>query len=191
MPFLFLLSIFLRFYIVYIIYCFFSHGLTLDAEYFSWSGPTLHAQFSEGPVWGVPLYKHSNNERIGGIMVCMPTSSAVDRASQTRLGQTKDYNIGTCCFSTRHTILWSRANNGLAGNHDMCQSWLTCLPANCCFSVLTKRTSSSSHPNKNVDIRFSVHDDVLTQSPIISQILNFFGDLWCLTPLSAIFQLYH
>jgi hypothetical protein len=91
-------------------------------------------------------------------MVRALTSSAVDRASETRSDQTKDYKIGSCCFSARHTILWSRANNGLARNHDMCPSWLTCLPADCCFGVLTKRTSSSSHRNKNVDIRFSVYD---------------------------------
>jgi hypothetical protein len=55
-------------------------------------------------------------------MVNMLTSSAVDHSYETRLGQTKDYNIGTCCFSARHTILSSRANNGLARNHDVCQS---------------------------------------------------------------------
>jgi hypothetical protein len=55
-------------------------------------------------------------------MVNMLTSSAVDRASETRLGRTKDNNIGTCYFSARHTLLSSRANNSLARNHDMCQS---------------------------------------------------------------------
>jgi len=71
-------------------------------------------------------------------MVSMLTSSALDRASETRSDQTKDYKISICCFYARHTILWSRANDSLARNHDMCQSRLTCLSADCCFSVLTR-----------------------------------------------------
>ena len=59
-------------------------------------------------------------------MVGMFTSSAVDCVSETRSDQIKDNKIGICCFSARHTILWSRANNGLARNHDMCPSRLTC-----------------------------------------------------------------
>ena len=55
-------------------------------------------------------------------MVNMLTSSAVDRSSETRLGQANDYNIGTCCFSARRTLLSSKANNGLARIHDVCQS---------------------------------------------------------------------
>jgi hypothetical protein len=37
--------------------------------------------------------------RIGGVMVSMLFSSAVDRGIEPRLGLTKDYNIGGCCFS--------------------------------------------------------------------------------------------
>jgi len=46
-------------------------------------------------------------------MVSMLTSSALDRASETRSDQTKDYKISICCFYARHTILWSRANDSL------------------------------------------------------------------------------
>ena len=35
--------------------------------------------------------------RIGGVMVSVLASSAVDRGS----GQTKDYTIGICCFSAK------------------------------------------------------------------------------------------
>jgi hypothetical protein len=35
-------------------------------------------------------------------------SSVVDRGFKLRLGQTKDYKIGICCFSTKHTVLSSK-----------------------------------------------------------------------------------
>jgi hypothetical protein len=39
------------------------------------------------------LNTQSIKNRIGGIMVSMPTSSAVDRGFEPRTGQTKDYEI--------------------------------------------------------------------------------------------------
>jgi hypothetical protein len=38
-------------------------------------------------------------------MVSVPASSAVDRGFELRLGQTKDYNIGICCFSAKHAAI--------------------------------------------------------------------------------------
>ena len=35
-------------------------------------------------------------------MVNVLASSAVDRGFEHRSGQTKDYKIGICCFSTKH-----------------------------------------------------------------------------------------
>jgi hypothetical protein len=49
-------------------------------------------------------------------MVSVLASSAVDRGFEPRSGQTKDYNIGICCFSANHTALrrkskdWSDQN---------------------------------------------------------------------------------
>jgi hypothetical protein len=40
--------------------------------------------------------------RISGVMVSVLDSSAVDRGFEPRSGQTKDYNIGICCFSAKH-----------------------------------------------------------------------------------------
>jgi hypothetical protein len=40
--------------------------------------------------------------RIGGVMVSMLTSSALDRVFEQRSGQTKDFKIGICCFSAKH-----------------------------------------------------------------------------------------
>jgi len=50
-------------------------------------------------------------------MVSMLASSVVDRGFQFRLGQTKDYNIGICCFSTKHAALRSKNKDWLARNN--------------------------------------------------------------------------
>jgi hypothetical protein len=46
--------------------------------------------------------------RIGGVMVIVLASSAVDREFEPRSGQTKDYKIGMCCLSAEHEAfpLW-------------------------------------------------------------------------------------
>ena len=40
--------------------------------------------------------------RIGGVMVSVLASTVVDRGFEPRSGQTKDYEIGICCFSAKH-----------------------------------------------------------------------------------------
>ena len=35
-------------------------------------------------------------------MVSVLASSVVDRGFESRLGQTKNYKIGICCFSVKH-----------------------------------------------------------------------------------------
>ena len=56
--------------------------------------------------------------RIGGIMVSELASSLVDRGFETRSGQTKDYNIGICCFSAKHAALRRKSKDWLARNQD-------------------------------------------------------------------------
>jgi len=46
----------------------------------------------------------------------MLTSSAVDR--ECRLGKTKDYKIGICCFSAKHTALRRKSKDWLTLNQD-------------------------------------------------------------------------
>ena len=41
---------------------------------------------------------------IGGVMVSVLASSAVDIGFKPRSGQTKDYKIGICCFSAKHEL---------------------------------------------------------------------------------------
>jgi hypothetical protein len=38
-------------------------------------------------------------------MVSVLSSSVVDRGFESQSGQTKDYEIGNCCFSAKHTAL--------------------------------------------------------------------------------------
>jgi hypothetical protein len=47
----------------------------------------------------------SNVNRIGGVMVSVLASSAVDREFESRSGQIKDYIIGICCFSAKYAAL--------------------------------------------------------------------------------------
>ena len=41
----------------------------------------------------------------GGVMVSVLASSVVDRGFESRLGQSKDYNIGICCFTAKDAAL--------------------------------------------------------------------------------------
>jgi hypothetical protein len=56
-------------------------------------------------------------------MVSVFTSSAVDRGFEPRSGQTKDYNIGICCFSAKHASLRRKRKDWLARNQDNVSEW--------------------------------------------------------------------
>ena len=51
-------------------------------------------------------------------MVSVIASSSVDRGFKLRSGQTKDYNIGMCCFSAKHEAIMRKYNDWLARNQD-------------------------------------------------------------------------
>ena len=51
------------------------------------------------------LYTPFIVNRIGDVVVSVLTSSAVDRGFEPQSGQTKDYKIDICCFSTKHAAL--------------------------------------------------------------------------------------
>ena len=40
--------------------------------------------------------------RFGGVMISMLASSKIDRGFEPRSGEIKEYEIGICCFSTKH-----------------------------------------------------------------------------------------
>ena len=74
--------------------------------------------------------------RIGGVMVSVLASSAVDRGFEPRSGQTKDYKLVFVAspLSTQH--YGERAKIGWLGIRILCLSRATCLSADCCFSEL-------------------------------------------------------
>ena len=73
--------------------------------------------------------KNSEN-RIGGLIVSVLASSAVDRGFEPRSVQAKYYKIGICSLSANH------AKTGWLEIMIMCPSELTCLSSDCCFNEL-------------------------------------------------------
>ena len=55
---------------------------------------------------------------IGGVMVSVLASSAVDLGFEPQSGQTKDYKIGICCFSAKHAALRRKSKNWLSLNQN-------------------------------------------------------------------------
>jgi hypothetical protein len=60
---------------------------------------------------------------IGGVMVSMLASSAVDRGFEPWSGQTKDYKTGICRFSAKHTALRRKSKDWLARNQNNVSEW--------------------------------------------------------------------
>ena len=56
-------------------------------------------------------------------MVSVLVSSAVDRGFEPRSVQTKDYNIGICCFSDKHTALRRKSKGWSARNQNNVPEW--------------------------------------------------------------------
>ena len=69
----------------------------------------------------VHLCKRLN--RIGGVLFSVLASSAVDRGFEPLLGQTKDYEIGICCFSSKHAALRRKIKDWLARNQNNVSEW--------------------------------------------------------------------
>ena len=65
----------------------------------------------------------SNVNRIGGVMVSLLASSAVDREFESRSGKKKDYIIGICCFSAKYAALSRKSKDWLSGNQDNVSEW--------------------------------------------------------------------
>ena len=56
-------------------------------------------------------------------MVRVLALSTVDHGFDHRSGQTKDYKIGICSFSDKHTALRRKSKNWLARNQDNLSEW--------------------------------------------------------------------
>jgi len=60
---------------------------------------------------------------IGGVIASVLASSVVDHGFKPRLGQTKHYKIGICCFSANHAALRRKNKDWLARNLDNVSEW--------------------------------------------------------------------
>ena len=72
------------------------------------------------------VYSRGNinqKHRIGGVMVCVLASSAVDREFESQSGQTKNYKIGIYCFSAKHAALRKKSKEWLARNQNNVSEW--------------------------------------------------------------------
>jgi hypothetical protein len=56
-------------------------------------------------------------------MVSVLVLSVVDRGFEPRSGQTKDYEIGICCFSTKHASLRSKNKDWLYRSQNNVSEW--------------------------------------------------------------------
>jgi len=70
------------------------------------------------------FYYHVVTNRISGVMVSMLASSLVYQGFVPQSGQTKDYEIGMCCFSAiKHAALRTKSKEWLARNQDYVSNW--------------------------------------------------------------------
>ena len=61
--------------------------------------------------------------RMGGVMVSVVVSCAVDRVFEPRSCQTKDYKISIICFSAKHATLRIKSKDWLARNQNNVSKW--------------------------------------------------------------------
>ena len=61
--------------------------------------------------------------RIGGVMLSVLASSAVDCRFEPRSGQTQDHKFGICSFSAKHTALRRKSKDWLARNQNNVSEW--------------------------------------------------------------------
>ena len=56
-------------------------------------------------------------------MVSVLASSVVDLGFEPRSGQTKDYEIGICCFSAKHAALRKKSKDRSSRNQNNVSEW--------------------------------------------------------------------
>ena len=79
---------------------------------------SLFVLFLLAIVLSVFLITSSKFNRVGGVMVSVLASSAVDGGFELRSRQTEDDKIGICCFSDEHATLWRKSRDWLARNQN-------------------------------------------------------------------------
>ena len=71
----------------------------------------------------VAVKQQKSNQSIGGVMVSVVASSALDCGFEPRSGQAIDWKIGICCFSTKHAALRRKSKDWLARNQHNVSEW--------------------------------------------------------------------
>jgi hypothetical protein len=71
---------------------------------------------------------------MGGVLVSVLTSGAVDRWFEPWSAQAKDYTIGSCCFCDNHTALKINSKDWFARYQDNVSEWGDMSIYVCCFS---------------------------------------------------------
>jgi len=69
------------------------------------------------------LYNCIRHTDVTASVVSLLVSSAVDRWFEPRSGQTKDYEIGTCCFSAKQAALRRTSRDWLSRNQNNVSEW--------------------------------------------------------------------
>ena len=69
------------------------------------------------------MKSNSQSNRIGGVMVCVLASSAVDRGFELLSGQIKKHEISICCFSAKHAAIRRKSKDWLVRNQDNVSEW--------------------------------------------------------------------
>ena len=72
--------------------------------------------FIGGVMVSVLVSKAVDRGFISGVVVSVLVSKAVDCGFEPRSGQTKDFKIGICCFSAKHTALRRKSKDWLVRN---------------------------------------------------------------------------
>ena len=80
--------------------------------------------------------------RVGGVMVIVLDSTAVDRGFEPRSGQTKGYEMMFVSPLLNMEHQGERTKTGWLGIRIMCPSGATYLSADCCFSELALKKSN-------------------------------------------------
>jgi hypothetical protein len=73
--------------------------------------------------WIFQNIQRQKKNRIGGVLVSVLTSNAVDRGFEPRSGQTKDYPIGICCFSAKHKASRRKSKHWFARIQNNVSEW--------------------------------------------------------------------
>jgi hypothetical protein len=85
---------------------------------------TMNEVIFKMTIYNIAIYFYFKQQNpICCVMVSVLGLSAVDRGCEPRSGQTKDYNIGMCCFSANHAYLRKERKHWLARNQDNVSEW--------------------------------------------------------------------